>query len=156
PIGGVFAAFGGPDAEEKWFSNIHDEASESVIGHFETGISNVRERGYAIGIGHSEGEAIELSAHDAFTTKAPDERENLVRVVNDAAPTFNIGDVKEDQDYEFHSATAPVFDKNGVCVFSLTVWGPDGLSSGADVQATIKRLTRTAEAATQELQFSGA
>jgi len=156
PIGGVFAAFGGPEAEEEWFSNSHSDANESVTAHFESGLRNVRERGYAIGIGHNEGEAIELTAHDAFMSKNPEERQHLVRVVSDAAPTFNSGDVKEDEDYEFHSATAPVFDKNGVCIFSLTVWGPDGLSSGADVQATIKRLTRTAEAATQELQFSGA
>lgn len=155
PIGGVFAAFGGPEAEEKWFSNMAPDADDSVVSQFEKGLQNVRRRGYAYGIGHAEGEAIELTAHDAFTSKDPEERSKLVDAVNAAAPTFNMVDVQEDQDYEFHSATAPIFDRDGVCLFSMTVWGPDGKSSGADVKATIERLTRTAEAASQALQFRG-
>lgn len=156
PIGGVFAAFGGPEAEKAWFSNMHEEADKTVIEQFETGLRNVRERGYASGIGHAEGEAIELTAHDAFTSNDPEERAKLVSTVNAAAPTFNMVDVEDDKEYEFHSATAPIFDKDGVCIFSMTVWGPDGYSSGSDVRATIQRLTRTADAASQQLQFRGA
>lgn len=155
PIGGVFAAFGGPEAEQEWFSNIHGEYKNTLIKQFESGMNNVRERGYAIGIGHVEGEAIELTAHEAFTRQDPEERAKLLEVVNAAAETFNMAEIQEDQDYEFHSATAPIFDKDGVCLFSMTVWGPDGLSSGADVLATLKRLTRAAETASQALQFRG-
>ncbi|WP_139006491.1 flavin reductase [Arthrobacter crystallopoietes] len=153
PIGGVFAAFGGPEAEELWFSRIHEDTDPEVRADFEAGLENVRRRGCAYGIGHAAGEAIELQAHGAYVSKDPEERKHLEAVVNDAAETFNIVDVERDQDYEFHSATAPVFDRDGVCIFSMTAWGSDGLTSGGDVLAILERLKRTADTATQNLKF---
>lgn len=153
PIGGVFAAFGGPEAEKLWFSRIHGDANSGIRADFEIGLENVRRRGCAYGIGHSDGEAIELQARGAFVSKDPEERKQLEAVVNDAAKTFNIVDVERDQDYEFHSATAPVFDRDGACIFSMTVWGPDGLTPGGDLLAILERLKRTADSATQSLKF---
>ncbi|GAA1054286.1 flavin reductase family protein [Dietzia natronolimnaea] len=155
PIGGVFAAFGGPEAEALWFSKIHPNADTEVRTDFEVGLENVRRRGYACGLGHAAGEAIELQAHGAYVSKSPEERKHLEAVVSDAARTFNIVDVERDQDYEFHSATAPIFDRDGVCVFSMTAWGSDGLTSGGDVLAALERLKRTADAAAQDLKFRG-
>lgn len=153
PIGGVFAAFGGPETEDLWFSRIHADANPSVSEDFHTGLKKVRRRGYAYGIGHAAGEAIEKTAHGAYISRDPEERKALEKVVNDAAETFNLVDVERDQDYEFHSATAPVFNRDGICLFSMTVWGSDGLTSGGDVLAVFEKLRRTADAATQDLKF---
>lgn len=153
PIGGVFASFGGPESESRWFSNMHPDTDAEVRRDFEAGLERVRERGYAYGIGHIAGEAIEKTAQGAFQSKDPDERNALVKVVNDAAETFNLVDVQRGRDYEFHSATAPVFDQDGVCLFSMTVWGPDGLMPGEDVLAIFEKLRRTADAASQDLKF---
>jgi flavin reductase (DIM6/NTAB) family NADH-FMN oxidoreductase RutF/DNA-binding IclR family transcriptional regulator len=153
PIGGVFAAFGGPETEDLWFSRIHADTDPTVREDFQAGLTNVRRRGYAYGIGHVAGEAIEKTAHGAYITRDPEERKALEKVVNDAAETFNLVDVQRDQNYEFHSATAPIFDRDGVCLFSMTVWGSDGLASGGDVLATFEKLRRTADAATQDLKF---
>lgn len=153
PIGGVFAAFGGPEAEALWFSKMQDGTSEETRQLFESGLENVRRRGHAYGIGHAAGEAIELTAHGAYVSGSPERREELATVVNAAAETFNAVDVQPGQDYEFHSATAPIFNKDGVCLFSITVWGRDGLTSGQDVLSIFDRLTRAADAATQDLKF---
>lgn len=153
PIGGVFAAFGGPEAEQLWFSQAADETTDETRARFEQGLQHVRDRGYAYGIGHEAGEAIEATAHDAYSTGTPEERAALTAVVNAAAETFNVVDVEPDQEYEFHSATAPVFDKDGVCVFSLTVWSREGTTRGSDINAIIERLTRAADAASQDLKF---
>lgn len=153
PIGGVFAAFGGPEAEAAWLEQIHPDADPSLREHFEAGLATVRERGYASGIGHEQGAGIEVSARAAFIGKEPGAREKLRAVVHDAAETFNTAQVQADGEYEFHSATAPVFDKDGACLFSMTVWGSDSLTSGADVLAIIERLQRAADAASQELKF---
>ena len=155
PIGGVFAAFGGEDAEQQWLSGMYEEADPAARAEFEAGLNKVRERGYAYGIGHVAGEGIELSAHSAYISHDPDARQKLVTVVNDAAESFNAVDVIPEGQYEFHSATAPVFDKDGACLFSMTVWGSDGLTSGADVHSILERLKRNADAATQELKFRG-
>lgn len=153
PIGGVFAAFGGPEAEDLWLSQIHPQADPSVCEHFEAGLAKVRERGYAAGIGHEQGIGIEVSARAAYIGQDTDARERLRNVVHDAAETFNTAEVDVNGEYEFHSATAPVFDKDGLCLFSITVWGSDGLTSGADLLAIVERLQRTADAASQELKF---
>ncbi|MHA6969004.1 flavin reductase [Glutamicibacter bergerei] len=153
PIGGVFAAFGGPEAEAQWLAQVHPDADHALQTHFEACLAKVRERGYAAGIGHERGSGIELSARVAYSGRDPEARQRLLAVVNDAAETFNASDVTAEGDYEFHSATAPVFDKDGACLFSMTVWGSDGLTSGADVVATVERLKLAADAASQELQF---
>lgn len=153
PIGGVFAAFGGPEAEEKWLAEIHPDADPSLREHFEAGLARVRDKGYASGIGHEQGSGIEITARAAYIGKDAETRERLRAVVHDAAETFNTADVTADGEYEFHSATAPVFDRDGLCLFSMTVWGSDGLTSGADVLATVERLQGAADAASQQLKF---
>lgn len=153
PIGGVFAAFGGPDEEKAWLSSIHDDPDGSAIHSFEQVVERVRETGYAFGIGHEAGAAIELASDSANKAHTSEERRHLMSTINAASHTFNNTDVRRGEDYEFHSATAPIFDKDGDCVFSMTVWGPSsGTMSGADVLATIDKLTRGAEACSAELK----
>lgn len=152
PIGGVFAAFGGPEEEQAWLSNIHEDSDGSAHRAFEAVLERVRETGHAFGVGHEAGGAIEMASLAANQVPSSEERRNLTKVINDASHTFNSADIQRDGDYEFHSATAPVFDKDGVCVFSLTVWGPSGTSSGADVLAVFDKLTRAAEACSADLK----
>ena len=112
----------------------------------------MREAGHAFGVGHEAGGAIEMASLAANQVPSSEERRNLTKVINDASHTFNNTDIRRDGEYEFHSATAPVFDKDGVCAFSLTVWGPSGTSSGSDVLAVFDKLTRAAEACSADLK----
>lgn len=152
PIGGVFAAFGGPDAEREWFRNIQDEANSVERGRFEEGLERVRSSGYAFGFGHEPGGAIEVASLAASVTDAPEDRRRLSRAIADASMSFNSVEIRRDEEYEFHSMTAPVFDGDGACAFSLTVWGGSGTTSGADVLAVADKLTRSAESCSAELQ----
>lgn len=152
PIGGVFAAFGGPEEERAWLSSIHEDTDGPAHRAFEAVLERVREAGHAFGVGHEAGGAIEMASLAANQVPSSEERRNLTKVINDASHTFNNTDIRRDGEYEFHSATAPVFDKDGVCAFSLTVWGPSGTSSGSDVLAVFDKLTRAAEACSADLK----
>ncbi|WP_051297827.1 flavin reductase [Brevibacterium album] len=152
PIGGVFAAFGGPETEALWMSRIHDDADDAARRNFERGLEAVRESGYAFGIGHETGSAIEIASASGGLEPTGEHRRRLSAAINAASAHFNTAQVERAGEYEFHSATAPVFDRDGACVFSLTVWGPDGLSRGTDVLAVFDKLTRTAESCTSELR----
>lgn len=153
PIGGVFAAFGGPEEAETWLSSIHEDPDGSARAAFEKVLERVRETGHAFGIGHEAGAAIEMASLAANAVPTPEERRKLTKTIDAASHTFNNTDVDRDAEYEFHSATAPVFGKDGDCVFSLTVWGPaTGTVSGADVLAIFDKLTRAAEACSADLK----
>lgn len=152
PIGGVFAAFGGPDEERVWLDSIHDDSDGSAHQDYEAVLDRVREAGHAFGVGHDAGSAIEAYSAAAHENPTPEERRTLSRVISAASDAFNAGDVTRGGEYEFHSATAPVFDKDGVCVFSLTVWGPSGMTPGSDVLAIFDKLTRAAEACSADLK----
>lgn len=152
PIGGVFAAFGGPEAEAEWMGNIHQDADDAARRGFEQALDRVRESGYAFGVGHGTGGAIELASASANVPASPEERRRLARVISEASGSFNLADVRREEQYELHSMTAPVFDADGECVFSLTVWGPRGTVPGADVLAIADKLTRAAESCTADLK----
>lgn len=154
PIGGVFAAFGGPEAEAEWLRNIHEDA-ETDRAMFDEVLQRVRDSGYAFGFGHEAGKAIEVASLAANQTDAPEHRRRLNRVIADAGLSFNTAEIRRDEDYEFHSMTAPVFDADGACAFSLTVWGWKATVRGADVLAVADKLTRTAESCTADLQRAG-
>ncbi|GAA2093216.1 flavin reductase [Brevibacterium salitolerans] len=154
PIGGVFAAFGGPEMESRWMSQVHDDADHVARDNFERGLERVRSSGYAYGIGHETGLAIEIASASAGHSPAAENRRELSAAINAASAHFNNTTVEKAGEYEFHSATAPVFDRDGTCVFSLTVWGPDGLSRGTDVLAVFDKLTRVAETCTSELRHA--
>jgi flavin reductase (DIM6/NTAB) family NADH-FMN oxidoreductase RutF/DNA-binding IclR family transcriptional regulator len=152
PIGGVFAAFGGPGEEQTWLESVHEDADEASEKAYRSALERVRESGYAFGIGHQAGSAIESYSEHANAVPTPEERRTLTKVIGDSSRAFNAGEITRDGEYEFHSATAPVFDKDGTCVFSLTVWGPSGLTPGVDVLAVFDKLTRAAEACSADLK----
>lgn len=152
PIGGVFAAFGGPGEEETWLERAHEDADEGIREEYRSAVERVRESGYAFGVGHEAGLSIETYSEHANAVPTPEERRALTKVIGDASRAFNAGEVTREGEYEFHSATAPVFDRDGTCIFSLTVWGPAGTTSGEDVLAVFDKLTRAAEACSADLK----
>lgn len=152
PIGGVFAAFGGPEAEAEWLGSVGDDPDGSARQTAEKAIERVRELGYALGVGHGSGGAIEGASAAANAAASPLERRRLAKVISDASAGFNTTDVRSGEMYELHSMTAPVFDRDGECAFSLTVWGGSGTIPGADVMAVADKLTRAAESCTADLQ----
>ncbi|MGH3353771.1 MAG: flavin reductase [Nocardioides sp.] len=155
PIGGVFAAFGGPEAESEWLRNVHEEAGGADRETFAEVLQRVRDSGYAFGFGHEAGKAIEVASLAANETEAPEQRRRLNRVIAEAGLSFNTAKIEREEEYEFHSMTAPVFDADGACAFSLTVWGSKAAVRGADVLAVADKLTRTAESCTADLQRAG-
>jgi flavin reductase (DIM6/NTAB) family NADH-FMN oxidoreductase RutF len=155
PIGGVFAAFGGPEAEAQWLESVRDDPDGSPREAAEKAVQRVRELGYALGVGHGSGGAIEGASAAANAAASPLERRRLAKVISDASAGFNTTDTRPDGTYELHSMTAPVFDRDGECAFSLTVWGGSGTVPGSDVLAVADKLTRAAESCTADLQRAG-
>ncbi|MBE9372895.1 flavin reductase [Saccharopolyspora sp. HNM0983] len=155
PIGGVFAAFGGPEAETEWLDNVHHDFDGSARQSYEQALNRVREAGFAVGIGHDSGKAIEGASVSANEDGSPHERRRLARVISDASEGFNTHELRPEEQYEFHSMTAPVFDADGACAFSLTVWGARGTIPGPDVLAIGDKLIRAAESCTADLQRAG-
>ncbi len=123
PLGSCYAAYGDEALRERWLSRIAEQLTGEQLERLRGVPDLVRERGYAIALGHSE-----LSNLERISTllhrRAPDVspetlREAMARVsdgYNPAAPL--------PPDVELRSLSAPVLAPDGTVAFTLTLWGP--------------------------------
>ncbi|WP_300683525.1 flavin reductase [Nocardioides sp.] len=147
PLGSCFAAFSEDDVRRQWLATISDhltpEQSERLVGVPDL----VRQRGYAIALGHSESSSLERTSTLLHAGEASPEalREAIVRV----ADGYNRDQV--DETVELRSLSAPVFDAAGNVAFTLTVWGPPGSVPAATVSEYADALLAATAAATSAI-----
>ena len=74
--------------------------------------------------------------------------ETLQRGIREVSEGYNIGTLSATEEHELRSLSAPVFGADGRVVLSLTLWGPPGTVSAAEIDHLAQRLIGTAAAAT--------
>jgi flavin reductase (DIM6/NTAB) family NADH-FMN oxidoreductase RutF/DNA-binding IclR family transcriptional regulator len=138
PLGGVFAAWGDEHTRRAWIAQAEDRARA------EDAIERIRERGYALGLGHEKSalwERASVSAEDGHEAEA-----NLRRRIADVRADYNPAKVTDGaEDIEFRFAQAPVFDEIGRVELALTMWGPAGVVDLATLQTWTKALREASE-----------
>lgn len=150
PIASVFAAFGGEAAEARWLANLPGAVSADQVAEYRTVPQRIRDRGYAIALGHGRGAHLETAVHpDRMPNGTRSERRKAIMSV---AAGFNPPGLARDGVYELRSLSAPVIHPDGSLAFALTMWGPAGTVDGATVERYAARLTAVAARASASLQ----
>jgi flavin reductase (DIM6/NTAB) family NADH-FMN oxidoreductase RutF/DNA-binding IclR family transcriptional regulator len=148
PLGGVFAAWGSEQVQERWISRLGADATPSELERHRTAPERIRTRGYSIAIGHTRGERLE-SLSTRINLRDPEvSAEILHRGIREVSDGYNAGTLSNTEEHELRSLSAPVFGADGRVVLTLTLWGPPGTVSTAEIDELASRLIRTAEAAT--------
>ena len=150
PIGSCFAAWGDDNVRGRWTQAVAAELDPDQLATLRAVPDMVRDRGYAIALGHQVGVNLET-----VSTR-----------INDGDPQVSAGTLREalfqalegynsasdiDDEVELRSLTAPVFAADGRIAFTLTLWGRPGLTSAAVVRAHIAAIRATAAAATRAI-----
>ena len=148
PIGSCFAAWGDEDLREKWIARVADGMDADELAALRRVPALVRERGYAIAVGHREGAHLEsvgtrINAGDPGTST-----DHLREAFFSALPGYNQPE-DPDGDVELRSLSAPVFGPDGRIAYMLTLWGRPGLTTPADVRQRAAALVRAAAAASR-------
>lgn len=151
PIGSCFAAWGDDELCEKWIKKVEDGLDEEQLASLRRVPALVRQRGYAVAVGHREGAHLEsvatrINAGDPATS--PDD---LREAFFAALPGYNWPD-DPGGDVELRSLSAPVFGPDGRIAYILTLWGTPGLTTPAEVRRRAAALVRTAVEASRVVE----
>jgi hypothetical protein len=111
-------------------------------------IEQMRKQGVSLGFGHRRSEAVEVSNARASLGQPDATPAEIRERIRALIPSYNPPVLRTDELLEFRFATGPVFDAFGHIAFSLTLWGPQGLLSAADVSTWATRLKRVCAEAT--------
>lgn len=144
PLGGVFAAWGDESTRLAWTSQTDDRSmADAALGR-------IRERGYALGLGHEKSALWERASVSAHAGREAEQ--NLRFRIADARADYNPSWIPDgDGGIEFRFAQAPVFDAAGNIAFALTMWGPPGEVERSTLEAWTRALCGGTEAAAAAL-----
>jgi DNA-binding IclR family transcriptional regulator len=154
PLGSIFATWGGEPVVDRWLAQLDPSTPAAQLEAFRGAIERVRSRGFAVSLGHQPSARVEsLSAR--LATGDPDVSSAAVRAaIRDAANCYNPEALIADKVYELRSLSAPVLHPDGRVAFSLTLWGPPGEVTGAELTRRAERLRDTAAASSAAIRHA--
>jgi flavin reductase (DIM6/NTAB) family NADH-FMN oxidoreductase RutF/DNA-binding IclR family transcriptional regulator len=152
PVGSVFAAFGGAAVRERWLGQLDPALPADELEEYRRVPQRVRERGYAITIGHEKGERLESTSARLVAGDPGISLRALRDVITDVGSAYNPEVLDDEGSFELHALTAPVFLPDGSVAFSLTLWGPPGVLGRAGLDARAARLLDTTAAASAAMR----
>lgn len=154
PLGSCFAAWGDDDLRASWVSSVAGHISDDDLQDLHAVPARVRERGYAVGLGHRVGAHLETVTTRVNQGDPQVTGEALREAIVGAATGYNVsGDLPDT--LELRLVTAPVFAHDGRVAFTLTLWGPAGEVAREAVEEYGKALQEAADAATRCIARAG-
>ena len=151
PIGSCFAAWGDDELCEKWIKKVEDGLEEEQLASLRRVPALVRQRGYAVAVGHREGAHLESVATRINAGDPAASPEDLREAFFSALPGYNWPD-DPDGAVELRSLSAPVFGPDGRIAYMLTLWGTPGLTTPAEVRRRAAALVTAAAEASRVVE----
>ena len=150
PIGSCFAAWGDEALRARWIAPIADALNAEQLAALRRVPELVRERGYAIAVGHQVGAHLEtvatrINAGDPQVSAAALHEAFFQSLENYNQPQ------EPESEVELRSLSTPVFGPDGRVVYMLTMWGRPNSAPPDEVREQASSLLETAAAATQAI-----
>ncbi|MGZ4454238.1 MAG: flavin reductase, partial [Nocardioides sp.] len=145
PLGSCFAAWGEPAVQRSWSDAVVAQVGEEGADYVRRTPETVRRRGFAIALGHQQGEHLEEVTTRVNEGDPQLPASALKEAMRRAADGYNPDEIEGPA--ELRLLTAPVFDAAGAVAFTLTMWGEPGLLASEEIVERIDALlAATAEA----------
>ena len=149
PIGSCFAAWGDVELRATWVESVADMLNDEQMDVLRQVPDLVRNRGYAVAIGHQAGAQLELVATRINAGDPEVPTSSMREAFFKALDGYN--QLEEPDDVELRSLSAPVFDASGRVAYMLTMWGRWERVTSSEVHDRVDALCATAAAATQAI-----
>lgn len=152
PLGSVFAAWGPTALQDIWISNAGSSISPGERDEYAKVPDRVRERGFALALGHKEVARLEhtwtrLNDNDPSIT-----RKAFLAEVKEVSDKYNPAEFPESESYELRSLAGPVFAPDGSVAFALTAWGPMRPVSRAELDEYVDAVLQACARASAEIE----
>lgn len=147
PLGSVFAAWGGQELEERWIGLAPSSLSAEERDEHVRTPGLVRERGFAIALGHAEVAKVEANWSLLNDGDPTIERGHLMDELRGVSRQFNPLEFECDGMVDLRSVAGPIFAADGSIALSLSLWGPPRLISMAEFEDYTEALAETCAAA---------
>jgi flavin reductase (DIM6/NTAB) family NADH-FMN oxidoreductase RutF/DNA-binding IclR family transcriptional regulator len=151
PLGSVFAAWGSDELREMWLGHAASSLSAEERGEHARTPDRVRERGYALALGHAEVAEVERNWTLLNEGDPTIRREQLLDDLTSVSRRFNPAHVAHDGEHDVRTVAGPVFHPNGTVAFALSLWGPPRLMSALELDEYVDALKATCAAASESL-----
>lgn len=149
PIGSCFAAWGEPALRDRWIASVADALNEQQLATLAQVPELVRERGYAVALGHQVGAHLETVATQINAGEPGVSGSQMREAFFAALDRYN--QLETPNDVELRSLSAPVFDSKGTIAYMLTMWGRWERVTAGDIEDRVEALCETALAATKAI-----
>ena len=151
PLGSVFAAWGSDELREKWFGQAPSSLSAAERDeHFRTP-DRVRERGFALAMGHAEVAEVERNWTLLNEGDPTIHRQALLDDLKTVSRRFNPRHLPSEGYVDVRTVAGPIFHPNGTVAFSLSLWAPPRPISLSELDEYVEALTATCAEATEAI-----
>lgn len=146
PLGTIFAAFGGPEAERAWLERAGGSPTEAQREAYRAMLERVRERRWSVTLASETQLELERSYHDyTSSNRAQDHAKRIRSLITSVADHYEPADLDPEAPVAVRMVSVPVFDDTGVVRLLLSIWGlPDPLT-GRQIESCAARLTQSAD-----------
>jgi DNA-binding IclR family transcriptional regulator len=144
PVGAPFIAWGSEQAVEAWLAKALPGQRKARLAKWRAALALIRQRGFQVTARSPEGSAVGAQiaqmASGQQVSGFQDRMKDLLGSLGDHLSQLET--IHPDETYDVQLIAAPIFDRDGGCVFNLCFGGfPDRLS-GALIQTYADRLVR--------------
>lgn len=144
PVGASFLAWSAPEEVEAWLDRAASDAEADQRAHWREGLASIRARGFQVELRAPGGEAL-AARMDAMAagSGAVRYKSALLDLVRGMRHLVQPNAIEDAETYSVMLIAAPVFDREGACVYNLCLGGFREPLTGRDVRALGERLIRT-------------
>lgn len=144
PIGASFVAWGDEAEAEAWLNRGEGAPDDDRRALWQAGLIRLRERGYQIELRQkNDSELAERMTAMASGERATRYKAELLKFVHAlGSGPIQPDEISPGESYDLLLLAAPIFDRDGQCVYNLCIGGFRGPLDGAEVRALGDRLLK--------------
>lgn len=145
PVGASFLAWSDEEAIARWLDRAAPEHDEETIAYWRAGLTRIRERSFQVELKAPNSSALsERMEQMAAGRKAARYKSELLKLVQSLGRhPMQPERLEPAVEYDLVLIAAPIFDREGRCLYNLCLGGFAGPMDGTEVQELGDRLVAT-------------
>ncbi|MFP1154860.1 flavin reductase [Mycobacterium sherrisii] len=146
PLGALFVAFGGAEAERTWIERAAQTLTEPQREACRDMLVRVRERGWSVTLASQTQLDLERSYRDyTASNRAPDHAERIRALSASVTDQYEPAELQADRPVAVRMISVPVFDDDGGAIrLLLSIWGLPKPLTGTQIESCAARLAQSA------------
>jgi len=145
PLGTLFVAGAGPEAERAWLDRADPSLSAEQVRHYREMLDRVRARGWSVTLASPTQVALELAYHSYSRGRSTHDNSERIRALAASVPDhYEPADPELAGPVDVRMISVPITDETGRVRMLLSAWGLAEPLTGSEIQQVAERLKASA------------